>query len=205
MKPSNFKAFPMGSVMQKSEAETIAHNIMVILSRTGDNFRSLTWDEYKEEREKDGNFSEGENIYFYQVINYCISPEAARLLSPVWGEAYLKDGTTSPEPSPIGEDVEGFTEGEWSATGLEIRHKNRSLLLATVYEHLPANQGRDEALANAKLISISPTLYRENKELREALEAARISLQSLSEADCFDERDTEALDNATELLNRINK
>ena len=39
MKPSNFKnASPMGSVLFKSEAETIATNIMVILSRTGNKF-----------------------------------------------------------------------------------------------------------------------------------------------------------------------
>lgn len=47
------------------------------------------------------------------------------------------------------------TQGEWSASGLEIRHKNRSLILANVYEHLPSNQSREEAEANAKLMAAS--------------------------------------------------
>ena len=61
MKPSNFTKQPIASVLQKSEAETIARNIMVILKRTGDSFRPLSWDEYKAERLKDGHFTESEN------------------------------------------------------------------------------------------------------------------------------------------------
>ena len=61
MKPSNFKALPMGSIFEKSEYETIARNIMVILSRTGDLFRPISWYEYKEEREKDGNLAAVKN------------------------------------------------------------------------------------------------------------------------------------------------
>jgi len=63
-RPSDFTVQPWGSVLQKSEAETIAANIMVILKRTGDEWRSLTWDEYKTERLKDGSFTEGEKVYF---------------------------------------------------------------------------------------------------------------------------------------------
>ncbi len=74
----------MGSVLQKSEAETIARNIMVILFRTGDTFRPLSWEEYKEERLKDGQFSEGEKRYFDQVIDYCDSPKTAKLFSKEW-------------------------------------------------------------------------------------------------------------------------
>ena len=50
------------------------------------------------------------------------------------------------------------TKGEWKSYGLEIRHKNRGLILATVYSHLPANQTRKEAEANAKLIAAAPEL-----------------------------------------------
>jgi len=38
-KPSDFTNEPMGSVLQKSEAETVARNIMVILKRTGDTYK----------------------------------------------------------------------------------------------------------------------------------------------------------------------
>ena len=50
------------------------------------------------------------------------------------------------------------TAGEWKATGLEIRHSNNSMILATVYPHLPLNQSREEAEANAKLIATAPKL-----------------------------------------------
>jgi hypothetical protein len=83
MKPSNFKkASPIGSVLQKSEAETVISNIMTILSRTGDEWRKLTYDEYKHERLKDGNYSDGEEKYFNQVIDYTTSPETAKLFAP---------------------------------------------------------------------------------------------------------------------------
>jgi len=52
----------------------------------------------------------------------------------------------------------GHTKGEWTNTGLEIRHKSNSLLLATVYKHLPANQSFEEAQANAKLMTAAPDL-----------------------------------------------
>ena len=84
MKPSNFTKQPMASVLQKSEAETIARNIMVILKRTGDFFRPLSWDEYKAERLKDGHFTESEKQYFDQVIGYCSNAESAKSFSPVW-------------------------------------------------------------------------------------------------------------------------
>jgi hypothetical protein len=82
--PSNFTGKPMGSVLQNSESETIAANIMTILSRTGNTFRKLTWDEYKSERLKDSNFSEREKSYFDKVIDYCKSPDTAKSLSNNW-------------------------------------------------------------------------------------------------------------------------
>jgi hypothetical protein len=84
MNPSDFTMKPFDSVLQKSEAETIACNIMVILKRTGNKFRPLLWEEYKEERLKDGNFTEGEKVYFDKVINFCKSSDTARCFSKSW-------------------------------------------------------------------------------------------------------------------------
>lgn len=84
MKPSNFTKYPWSSITQNSECETIAKNIMLILKRTGDKFRPLTFDEYKSERLKDGNFTESEKNYFDKVIDYCKSPDTAKLFSKEW-------------------------------------------------------------------------------------------------------------------------
>ena len=83
-KPSDFTNHPFSSVLQKTEAEVIARNIMTILKRTGDTFRPLTWDEYKSEREKDGHFTESEKSYFVQVIDFCKSGDTAILFSESW-------------------------------------------------------------------------------------------------------------------------
>ena len=85
-KPSDFTNDPMGSVLQKSEAETIAQNIMVILKRTGKEFRELSFEEYKREREKDGDFHIIEKKYFEQIIGYCKSPDTAKLFSKRWAD-----------------------------------------------------------------------------------------------------------------------
>ncbi len=84
MKPSEFLKHPYDSVLKKNESEVVARNIMVILSRTGNEFRSLSWDEYKSERLKDGNFTESEKQYFEAVCNYCSSSENAKTFSPNW-------------------------------------------------------------------------------------------------------------------------
>lgn len=83
-RPSNFMSKPFGSVLKKSECETVARNIMVILSRTGDTWRVLSWDEYKLERMKDGNFTESEKVYFDQVYGFCVAAESAEAFSPGW-------------------------------------------------------------------------------------------------------------------------
>ncbi len=88
MKPSTFNEFPCESVKQNHESEQIAANIMRILKRTGDTFRSLDWEEYKTERLKDGHFTDRERGYFDAVIDYCVSPETAKLFSPVWKTSY---------------------------------------------------------------------------------------------------------------------
>lgn len=72
----------------QNEHETIALNIIAILKRTGDQWRELSWDEYKVEREKDGNFSTEEKKYFDCVLEYTLSPEAAASFSPTWKRLY---------------------------------------------------------------------------------------------------------------------
>lgn len=84
-KPSDFaREYPWSSVKRNAESETIALNIMKILERTGDEFRELTWDEYKTERKKDGNFTESEKEFFDDVIDYCKSADTAKLFSKTW-------------------------------------------------------------------------------------------------------------------------
>lgn len=85
-KPSDFTEYPWDSVTHNAEHETIAQNIMKILKRTGDTFRELSWEEYKEERLKDGAFTQTEASLFDTVKGYCISPDTAKLFSPKWEE-----------------------------------------------------------------------------------------------------------------------
>ena len=84
MKPSDFNIFPWDSVFHENEYETIALNIIRILKRTGNEFRDLSWNEYKTERLKDGSFTDGEFEYFEKVIPYFISESTAKLFSPAW-------------------------------------------------------------------------------------------------------------------------
>jgi hypothetical protein len=85
LKPSDFaKIYPMNSVYNKSEHETIARNIMLILSRTGNKFRHLSWQEYKKERLKDNNFSDLEKYYFDNVLRWCVGPKNAKQFSNSW-------------------------------------------------------------------------------------------------------------------------
>lgn len=86
MNPSDFTTYPWSSVLQNSESETIAQNIMVILKRTGNIWRELPWEEYKEERLKDNNFSERERVYFEKVQPYTVSEDMARIFYAKWKE-----------------------------------------------------------------------------------------------------------------------
>jgi len=92
MNPSAFQIFPWSSIFGNSESEIIALNIIHILSRTGDTWRTLTWDEYKEERLKDAGkpsagFSERERGYFDAVLPYTVSESAARTFCKIWEQA----------------------------------------------------------------------------------------------------------------------
>jgi hypothetical protein len=85
MKPSDLTStFPTGSIARKWECEMIAANIAVILERMGDEFKTITFNEYKCERLKDGNFSEKESTHFDKVIDYFKSSDTAALFSPAW-------------------------------------------------------------------------------------------------------------------------
>lgn len=87
MKPSEFNSFPFSSVMHNTECEIVAQNIMVILGRTGDTFRELSWKEYEAERMNDEDFSSVEAEYFDKVIEYFKSEDTAKLFSTVWKES----------------------------------------------------------------------------------------------------------------------
>jgi hypothetical protein len=76
----------MGSIARKSEAETVAQNIMKILARNGNSFRLLSWEEYVNERQKDGNFSEKERPFFVEVVRYCATAQEAAAFCPAWAE-----------------------------------------------------------------------------------------------------------------------
>jgi len=84
--PNDLRVQPMSSVTKNSESETIAMNIMIILGSNGNEFRKLSYSEYKQRRLDDGNFSESEKIFFDRVIEYTLSLESAALFSNVWKE-----------------------------------------------------------------------------------------------------------------------
>lgn len=85
MKPSNFIGKePLNSVFKKYEVEIVAMNIIIILKRTGDNFRLISWREYKKERIRDGDFSEYEKRYFDMVKGYFSSYKKIKSFSPYW-------------------------------------------------------------------------------------------------------------------------
>lgn len=91
MTPRDFMRIdPMDSVAQNSDAEDVARNIMVILARTGNVWRNLSWEEYESERAVDGKFAaRRERHYFNHVIDYCESEQTARVFSPAWKLARL--------------------------------------------------------------------------------------------------------------------
>lgn len=61
-KPSDFATtYPWSSVARKSEVERIALNILKILKRTGDEWRELSWEEYKTIRLADEAAAKAEN------------------------------------------------------------------------------------------------------------------------------------------------
>jgi len=86
MKPSDFQnQFPGNSFFSNNEHETVAQNIIVILARTGDTWREISWKEYVKERVKDGKSEYSfEGKLFDKVVDYCISEDGVRSFSPFW-------------------------------------------------------------------------------------------------------------------------
>jgi hypothetical protein len=90
LRPSDLSnIYPLDSVTQKSECETVCKNIMMILERTGNQFRDLTIEEYVNERKKDCGYSEIELLFFEKVQKYTVSEATARLFSPAWDKAII--------------------------------------------------------------------------------------------------------------------
>lgn len=84
--PSAFTQWPWSSMLQDSDAEQIAVNIMVILKRTGDTWRPLPAEEYRAQREKDGGFSQREAQWFERLAPLVATEELARTLSADWAQ-----------------------------------------------------------------------------------------------------------------------
>ena len=78
--------YPWSSVLRKAEYEIVAQNIMKILSRTGNVFRELSFDEYKLERAKDCKLGNFEKEAFDIVVGYTISAYNARMFCHGWKE-----------------------------------------------------------------------------------------------------------------------
>ena len=89
LKPSHFWAFPFESIMQNSEAELVALNIMKIRTRLGDKW-GLSWNEYKKERQKDGGFSYMEKEHFDKVMPKIRDAFGAIGFSEVWTKSACK-------------------------------------------------------------------------------------------------------------------
>lgn len=85
IKPSSFSSFPFESLLQKTEAEVIALNIMKIRKRLGDNWK-LTWEEYERERLKDSGFNWMEKAYFEEVMPLIPDAIGAISFSKSWAE-----------------------------------------------------------------------------------------------------------------------
>lgn len=90
IKPSHFKGnYCMGSVFNKSEYETIFHNMIVIQERLGDTW-GITLRQYISERKKDGNYSTLEGRYAIEVLPYMRSPQKAQTFSHGLSERYFQ-------------------------------------------------------------------------------------------------------------------
>lgn len=89
LKPSVFAERPRESVLQKTELEIVAQNIMKIRKRLGDKW-PLTKEEYESERKKDGGFGYLEASYFDDVIKLIPDAVGAISFSATWAESARK-------------------------------------------------------------------------------------------------------------------
>lgn len=76
--PKDFIGQYWDSIFQNWETEKVWNNCMIILKRTGNIWRELTFEEYKAERLKDGGFSNSEQPLFEKVLPYTTSAEKAK-------------------------------------------------------------------------------------------------------------------------------
>ena len=100
------------------------------------------------------------------------------------------------------------THGEWEFDGLEVITCNGEIIAdirscnhdGEELENQVYNRSQSEAEANAELIVKAVNNY---QSLVDALRACEHSLETLSEADCFDKHDRAAMNKATRVLNSI--
>lgn len=82
LKPSDFaNEFPCMSITADAHLESIAQRIMELLARTGDEWRKLTWYEYRLVYSNDSRSD------FQLVCYYCTSAENAMSFSRYWYDA----------------------------------------------------------------------------------------------------------------------
>jgi len=86
-RPSNYTSHPTDSASQKSETETIARNIMIILKQAGNEFRDLPFEEYVTARMGHGaseREARNEKRYFDKAIPHCLSSDLADKFCRNW-------------------------------------------------------------------------------------------------------------------------
>ena len=87
--PSDFLLHPFNPILKDFKYERVARNIMVILARTCDTWRDLSWEEYVKEHQKDINKSNwswilAEKDYFDVVTPSCKTAELAKRFCSTW-------------------------------------------------------------------------------------------------------------------------
>ena len=114
LKPSVFTEHPWDSLSQNTETEIVAQNIMVIRERLGNQW-SLTWSDYKREREKDGGRGccGGEKLLFDDVIHKIPDAIGAISFSPTWAKAArAASKKTSERVIDLREELDGRPGGD---------------------------------------------------------------------------------------------
>jgi hypothetical protein len=84
LKPSDFYLDPFMSVFGNADHESIARGIMAILVEDGDEWREVTWEEYRDRYNQTDDPILGDFRRFPKVSEYCQSPEKARTFSRNW-------------------------------------------------------------------------------------------------------------------------
>ena len=85
--PSDFLQHPFNSILKDLKYERAARNVMVILARTSDAWRDLSWEEYVKEHQKDVDELSlilAEKGYFDIVTPFCKTAELAKKFCPTW-------------------------------------------------------------------------------------------------------------------------